>query len=461
MRGYSLDAYFSSTLRNIMKKLIHETTSIRDLCDRVASGLINIRPYWQRELVWTNTAKSLLIDSVLCGYLVFPLVFVPDEDEPDIYLTVDGQQRLSTIYDFREGGFALTGLTPYSYKGKEEDLNGKKYQDLPEILQQKFDFSQQSFSVLAGFGKQDIERMYYRLQRGVSLTPAEKRNAMITKEIPKEVRKLAKHPFISACGLRNSRGQYLNFAARSLLHEHRQTKKMQHINFTSMTNQALDMFFKNDPNMTEVIPTVESIYEKLKAFHWQAYPLISEIEAITVYIAASHLLQNYTLTNTQIAQAYQNFREKQNKIDIAKLPLLVQNNQNYKSSRSHLIKKFFRHEPEKDIGLDALEHDAWTYYYTKGLSGTTLLDRVEILVKWILNFNPDALLLDSQRDFSHYQKKVIFYNSGGQCALCKQRIHLNDTWHADHIKPYGQGGKTQISNGQALCPSCNLKKANK
>lgn len=31
-------------------------------------------------------------------------------------------------------------------------------------------------------------------------------------------------------------------------------------------------------------------------------------------------------------------------------------------------------------------------------------------------------------------------------------------WHADHIHPFARGGETDITNGQALCPSCNIRK---
>lgn len=38
---------------------------------------------------------------------------------------------------------------------------------------------------------------------------------------------------------------------------------------------------------------------------------------------------------------------------------------------------------------------------------------------------------------------------------------LPKVWHSDHIIPFSKSGKTHISNGQALCPMCNLLKSNK
>ena len=62
------------------------------------------------------------------------------------------------------------------------------------------------------------------------------------------------------------------------------------------------------------------------------------------------------------------------------------------------------------------------------------------------------------RTFSSLQRVEIFNRSEGHCQSCGVPITLGN-FHADHIIPWSQGGKTQTSNGQALCPSCNLRKS--
>lgn len=37
-------------------------------------------------------------------------------------------------------------------------------------------------------------------------------------------------------------------------------------------------------------------------------------------------------------------------------------------------------------------------------------------------------------------------------------IYLEPGWHGDHVNAYTNGGPTKLTNGQPLCPSCNLKK---
>ena len=61
-----------------------------------------------------------------------------------------------------------------------------------------------------------------------------------------------------------------------------------------------------------------------------------------------------------------------------------------------------------------------------------------------------------QRLFNADQRELLYVKSGGLCSICRAR--LNSDFHADHIIPWSRGGKTTISNGQALCPKCNLSK---
>lgn len=53
-------------------------------------------------------------------------------------------------------------------------------------------------------------------------------------------------------------------------------------------------------------------------------------------------------------------------------------------------------------------------------------------------------------------RAVLYDAAGGMCSLC--RCQLGDNWHADHMTPWVGGGHTDVSNMQALCPACNLKK---
>ena len=62
----------------------------------------------------------------------------------------------------------------------------------------------------------------------------------------------------------------------------------------------------------------------------------------------------------------------------------------------------------------------------------------------------------TRRFFNRQEKAAIAANAGWKCEICAQP--LTDGWHADHRIPYSKGGATDVVNGQALCPPCNIKK---
>lgn len=62
------------------------------------------------------------------------------------------------------------------------------------------------------------------------------------------------------------------------------------------------------------------------------------------------------------------------------------------------------------------------------------------------------------RFFSSRQRQALWIIANGRCEICG--IELPTDWHADHVIPHSKGGPTDVINGQALCPTCNLKKGN-
>lgn len=66
--------------------------------------------------------------------------------------------------------------------------------------------------------------------------------------------------------------------------------------------------------------------------------------------------------------------------------------------------------------------------------------------------------MTDKRNFNQSQRRELFLKADGKCQICSCDITL-DNFHADHKIPFCEGGKTELNNGQALCPQCNLKKA--
>lgn len=64
-----------------------------------------------------------------------------------------------------------------------------------------------------------------------------------------------------------------------------------------------------------------------------------------------------------------------------------------------------------------------------------------------------------RRRFSGRERTALYLAADGRCESCG--VELEPGWHGDHVTPYSRGGRTDVINGQALCPPCNLKKGNR
>lgn len=63
------------------------------------------------------------------------------------------------------------------------------------------------------------------------------------------------------------------------------------------------------------------------------------------------------------------------------------------------------------------------------------------------------------RRFNGAQRIALYLAADGHCEECGTELERG--WHGDHVTPYSAGGPTDVVNGQALCPTCNLKKGNR
>lgn len=68
-------------------------------------------------------------------------------------------------------------------------------------------------------------------------------------------------------------------------------------------------------------------------------------------------------------------------------------------------------------------------------------------------------MTDPRRRFNRRERAALMAVADGHCEMCG--TDLPTDWHADHVIPHSAGGATDVINGQALCPACNLQKGSK
>jgi len=88
-------------------------------------------PTYQRDSdEWDNVKKSLFIESILNRLTVPAFYLAPAESGTDRFEVVDGQQRLTTLSDFRDGKLRMLEDNKCPYFGKSVHYAGSKYSDL-------------------------------------------------------------------------------------------------------------------------------------------------------------------------------------------------------------------------------------------------------------------------------------------------------------------------------------------
>ena len=148
---------------------------IFSICNRIEKKVIDLKPEFQRGDVWGLSKKKLLIDSIMRDWQVPPIHVVRVGDVQEV---LDGQQRLRALYDFYKGKFAINGkVEPYN----EEifNLDGKKYDDLPNHMQMQFDHYSIRIFEITDYLTGEPGELFNRLNNALNLTSAEKRNAYV------------------------------------------------------------------------------------------------------------------------------------------------------------------------------------------------------------------------------------------------------------------------------------------
>lgn len=115
-----------------MKNFDTRTYNISDFIEWNENGLLELSPEFQRRYVWTEKAKSYLIDTIVRGKPIPKLLLTQKlQGKKNVRVVVDGQQRLRTILGFYNGDFKISRV-------HNEEFGGDTFDDLPEKVQNEF-----------------------------------------------------------------------------------------------------------------------------------------------------------------------------------------------------------------------------------------------------------------------------------------------------------------------------------
>lgn len=179
----------------------------------------------QREAEqWPHVNESLFIDSIINNYPILPIFFLRIFEEREVNgkteqiavrEVIDGKQRLTTIYKYLTGKFALTADLPLvELYGETYEIAGKYFEELDEPIK----------LILTGEGKvlkgntedsrtlltytidetdtsdEEIEEIFFRLNSSQPLTIHHKTKAMMGTKFSRLINTAKKHKTITELG---------------------------------------------------------------------------------------------------------------------------------------------------------------------------------------------------------------------------------------------------------------------
>ena len=392
---------------------------------------IDPQPQYQRTPVWDENKKQLLIDSILQNYDL-PKFYLRVSNAPLYdHEVVDGQQRLRAIWEFRKNKYALgeksTDIPPHS-----SDLSGKKWKDLSSDEKDRIGNFLISIVEIKDAPELEIRELFLRLQGGVSLNPAEKRNAILS-HMRDFIVELAEHPVFPLTHFSNKRFKWHDLAAIvTRLEVEGGPTDVKSKNLTNMYEE------KRNFNMEE--PAAKKIKRHLQYMKriLENRDLAMKIKwgFVDLYLLISKMDDSYVIRKREEDFATFYIKFESERLDVSDPRTLISSNENL-----------------WNIDL----YDYIQAFKNQGGARESIETRHEVYKNRFLRDVQNLKSKDSRRAFTDSERLSIWYRCNEQCQKCEKKIRF-DEMQADHITPHIKGGETIIENGQALCVECNARK---
>ena len=390
--------------------------------DMVAEGEIITNPDYQREFIYNKSQSSKLIESVLMG-IPIPNIYLCQENDETLSV-IDGQQRITSFVNFLENKFSLSGLPEL------KELNKLYFRDLSKDLQRKLKSATLHAICITKESQELKYEIFARLNQGaIQLKPQELRNCIYRGSFNEMLKELAeKNMYLPSLFYEdNKRMQYQEkilrfFALRDFA------------NYKSSALKTMNAYMDLNRNVGE-----KEIKEFISLFN-QTIDIIKQIIGDTAFCSFNQ--EDDEIIKKFSGPVY----------DSIIIPFSLFNRHDLMS-----------HADEIRKAIDNLKRKNKEYYsYTH--SGSTG-DRKKVIGRILIVYNLLHEITgsygndDCKRLFSNKDKKDLFH-PGYICSWCNNEILSIDDAEVDHIIPFSQGGKTDITNAQLLHRHCNREKYN-
>ncbi|MCI9039003.1 MAG: DUF262 domain-containing protein [Clostridia bacterium] len=196
-------------------------------------GGLDLRPKYQRNYIWRNDFKDKLIYSIIKSYPIGSIIIrklkEPNEKGAKSEI-VDGQQRMTTIYEFIEGKYEIRSefsrkiieeiqeiygeKTDHELERLKKKLGNKgsiklKYSDFPAVIRGKFEAFNMSITKIIEADEVDITEYFRFLQNQERLRAGEILNSLSDSKMEKYLLEIENlEEFCNIIGFDNDRKEF-------------------------------------------------------------------------------------------------------------------------------------------------------------------------------------------------------------------------------------------------------------
>lgn len=238
------------------------TKTLQSLNRDMSKGRILLSHKLQRkEGQWNTKQKSDLIDSLLRRYPINPTYAIKEDGTLSV---IDGVQRLSTVRDYLNDGFALSKTLESIKIGEEEkEIAGKKFSKLDEEIQEAIKSSELQLYELTECTEKDVREMFRRQNAGKALSNGQLRVVKESDELSSIIYSLTEHPFFKKVVTKT---QIKKDMDRDLVREILMLTEMSsEYDFGSFRSKDIDRFveYYNDHINMDKIGTLKTALDRL------------------------------------------------------------------------------------------------------------------------------------------------------------------------------------------------------
>lgn len=241
--------------------------TVTELVENIRNESYFVDDSFQRRLVWTERQKVRLIQTVLMGYPMPEVYLWQQPPNPESgkqkHSIVDGQQRLTTLFQFTTNEWALHGKYLDTVVGCEV-YQDKRWKDLDSSSKSAFwEYVVNVRTIPSDINSEQITDVFKRLnETDKSLNPQELRNAEFNGEFIKAAEAVTELPQFQKLEIfRDSQirrmadiefsSSLLMFLRKGLVEEN-----------TKTINEVYDLYNDEYPEADEDIFTIQEFFER-------------------------------------------------------------------------------------------------------------------------------------------------------------------------------------------------------